>query len=109
MVNAYLIAFGGLLLLAGRVGDLIGQRRIFLVGLTIFTVASMLCAVAQTQEMLIAARFIQGVGGALTSAVILGMIVTMFPQAAASRPRRSASTGSSPPRAARSACSPAAC
>ena len=80
VVNAYLIAFGGLLLLAGRVGDLIGQRRIFLIGLTIFTAASLLCAVAQTQEMLIAARFIQGVGGALTSAVILGMIVTMFPK-----------------------------
>ena len=80
VVNAYLIAFGGLLLLAGRIGDLIGQRRVFLTGLAIFTVASMLCAVAQTQEMLIVARFIQGVGGALTSAVILGMIVTMFPQ-----------------------------
>ena len=80
VVNAYLIAFGGLLLLAGRVGDLIGQRRIFLVGLAIFTVASLLCALAQTQEMLIIARFIQGVGGALTSAVILGMIVTMFPE-----------------------------
>jgi EmrB/QacA subfamily drug resistance transporter len=80
VVNAYLIAFGGLLLLAGRVGDLIGQRRIFLIGLAIFTAASLLCAVAQTQEMLIVARFVQGVGGALTSAVILGMIVTMFPQ-----------------------------
>src|SRR3954471_22025634 len=80
VVNAYLIAFGGLLLLAGRVGDLIGQRRIFLIGLTIFTLASLLCAIAQTQEMLIAARFIQGVGGALNSAVILGMIVTMFPK-----------------------------
>jgi EmrB/QacA subfamily drug resistance transporter len=80
VVNAYLIAFGGLLLLAGRLGDLIGQRRVFLVGLAVFTVASLLCAVAQNQEMLIAARFIQGVGGALTSAVILGMIVTMFPQ-----------------------------
>jgi EmrB/QacA subfamily drug resistance transporter len=80
VVNAYLIAFGGLLLLAGRVGDLIGQRRIFLIGLAVFTVASLLCAVAQTQAMLIAARFIQGVGGALTSAVILGMIVTMFPK-----------------------------
>jgi EmrB/QacA subfamily drug resistance transporter len=80
VVNAYLIAFGGLLLLAGRAGDLIGQRRIFLIGLTIFTAASALCAVAQTQEMLIGARFVQGVGGALTSAVILGMIVTMFPK-----------------------------
>jgi EmrB/QacA subfamily drug resistance transporter len=80
VVNAYLIAFGGLLLLSGRLGDLIGQRRVFLIGLTIFTAASVLCAVAQTQGMLIGARFVQGVGGALTSAVILGMIVTLFPE-----------------------------
>jgi EmrB/QacA subfamily drug resistance transporter len=80
VVNAYLIAFGGLLLLAGRVGDLIGQRRIFLIGLAIFTTASLACAVAQSQGMLIGARFVQGVGGALTSAVVLGMIVTMFPE-----------------------------
>jgi EmrB/QacA subfamily drug resistance transporter len=79
VVNAYLIAFGGLLLLAGRLGDLIGQRRVFLIGLTIFTIASLLCATAQSQGMLIAARFVQGVGGALSSAVVLGMIVTMFP------------------------------
>jgi EmrB/QacA subfamily drug resistance transporter len=82
VVNAYLIAFGGLLLLAGRVGDLIGQRRIFIVGLGVFTVASLLCAVAQSQEMLIGTRFVQGVGGALTSAVVLGMIITMFPEPA---------------------------
>ena len=80
VVNAYLIAFGGLLLLAGRMGDLIGQRRVFLIGLAIFTAASLLCAVAQSQGLLIAARFVQGVGGALASAVILGMIVTMFPE-----------------------------
>jgi EmrB/QacA subfamily drug resistance transporter len=80
VVNAYLIAFGGLLLLAGRIGDLIGQRRVFLTGLVVFTAASLLCAVAQTQGMLIAARFIQGAGGAVASAVILGMIVTMFPE-----------------------------
>jgi EmrB/QacA subfamily drug resistance transporter len=80
IVNAYLIAFGGLLLLAGRLGDLIGQRRVFLAGLSVFTTASLLCAVAQNQIMLITARFVQGVGGALTSAVILGMIVTMFPE-----------------------------
>ncbi|HYH89964.1 MAG TPA: MFS transporter [Solirubrobacteraceae bacterium] len=80
VVNAYLIAFGGLLLLAGRMGDLIGQRRIFLIGLAVFTAASLLCALAQSQWMLIGARFVQGVGGALTSAVILGMIVTMFPE-----------------------------
>src|SRR5687768_11742037 len=80
VVNAYLIAFGGLLLLAGRIGDLIGQRRIFLIGLGVFTGASLLCALAQSQGVLIGARFVQGVGGALTSAVILGMIVTMFPE-----------------------------
>jgi EmrB/QacA subfamily drug resistance transporter len=80
VVNAYLIAFGGLLLLAGRIGDLIGQRRIFLIGLAVFTAASLLCALAQSQGLLIGARFVQGVGGALTSAVILGMIVTMFPE-----------------------------
>ncbi|HZN89440.1 MAG TPA: MFS transporter [Thermoleophilaceae bacterium] len=79
VVNAYLISFGGLLLLAGRLGDLIGRRRVFLIGLGIFTVASLLCGVAQSQGLLIAARFVQGVGGAMTSAVILGMIVTMFP------------------------------
>jgi EmrB/QacA subfamily drug resistance transporter len=80
VVNAYMIAFGGLLLLAGRIGDLIGQRRVFMVGLAVFTIASLLCAMAQTQAMLIGARFLQGVGGALSSAVILGMIVTMFPE-----------------------------
>jgi EmrB/QacA subfamily drug resistance transporter len=80
VINAYLIPFGGLLLLAGRIGDLIGQRRIFLIGLAVFTAASLLCAVSQSQEMLIAARFVQGAGGALTSAVVLGMIVTMFPE-----------------------------
>jgi EmrB/QacA subfamily drug resistance transporter len=80
VVNAYLIAFGGLLLLAGRLGDLIGPRRVFLAGLVVFTGASLACALAQTQGMLIGARFVQGIGGALTSAVILGMIVTMFPE-----------------------------
>src|SRR5215204_4262444 len=80
VVNAYLIAFGGLLLLAGRLGDLIGRRRVFLVGLAIFTTASLLCGLASSQEVLIGARFLQGLGGAMTSAVILGMIVTMFPE-----------------------------
>jgi EmrB/QacA subfamily drug resistance transporter len=80
VVNAYLIAFGGLLLLAGRLGDLIGRRRIFLSGLTLFALASLACGLAQSQEVLVVARFIQGVGGAMTSAVILGMIVTMFPE-----------------------------
>ena len=80
VVNAFLVTFGSLLLLAGRLGDLIGQRRVFLIGLAIFTAASLLCALAQSQGILIGARFVQGVGGALTSAVILGMIVTMFPE-----------------------------
>ena len=80
VVNAYLIAFGGLLLLAGRLGDLISRRGVFLAGLGVFTVASFACGVAQSQEMLVAARFIQGIGGAMASAVILGMIVTMFPE-----------------------------
>jgi EmrB/QacA subfamily drug resistance transporter len=80
VVNAYLIAFGGLLLLAGRLGDLIGRRRVFLAGLVVFTGASLLCGAAQSSGWLVAARFVQGVGGAMTSAVILGMIVTMFPE-----------------------------
>src|ERR1700738_2642829 len=79
VVNIYLIAFAGLLLLAGRLGDLFGRKRIFMIGLAVFTLASLLCGVAQSQAVLIAARFVQGVGGAMTSAVILGMIVTMFP------------------------------
>ena len=80
VVNAYLIAFGGLLLLAGRLGDLISRRGVFLAGLGVFTLASLACGLADSQELLIAARFVQGVGGAMTSAVILGMIVTMFPE-----------------------------
>ncbi len=79
VVNAYLIAFAGLLLLAGRLGDLAGRRDVFLTGLAVFTVASLACGLAVNQGMLIAARFAQGTGGAMTSAVILGMIVTMFP------------------------------
>src|SRR4029077_7460716 len=82
VVNAYLVPFGGLLLLAGRFGHLLGQRRVFLTGLAIFTTASLLCGLSQTQEMLIGARFVQGIGGPLPSAVSLGMIVTMFPQPA---------------------------
>jgi EmrB/QacA subfamily drug resistance transporter len=80
VVNAYLIAFGGLLLLAGRVGDLVGRRKVFLAGLALFVLASLVGGAAQSQAMLVGARFVQGVGGAFTSAVILGMIVTMFPE-----------------------------
>jgi EmrB/QacA subfamily drug resistance transporter len=80
VMNAYLIAFGGLLLLAGRLGDLISRRTVFLAGLALFTSASVLCGAAESQAVLVAARFVQGIGGAMTSAVILGMIVTMFPE-----------------------------
>jgi EmrB/QacA subfamily drug resistance transporter len=80
VINSYLIAFGGLLLLSGRLGDLVGRKRILVAGLTVFTIASLLCGLSVTPEELIAARFIQGIGGALSSAVALGMIVTMFPE-----------------------------
>ncbi|MFF0016447.1 MFS transporter [Streptomyces sp. NPDC005374] len=80
VVNAYLIPFGGLLLLAGRLGDLVGRKRMFTAGLTVFTVASVLCGVATDRGMLIAARALQGVGGAMTSAVVLGMLVALFPE-----------------------------
>ncbi len=80
VINAYLIPFGSLLLLAGRIGDLVSRRGVFVAGIVLFTVASAACGLADSQQMLIAARFVQGVGGAMTSAVILGMIVTMFPE-----------------------------
>src|SRR6476661_4550978 len=80
VVNAYLISFGGLLLLAGRFGDILGRKSVFMAGLALFTAASLLCGVAQSQELLVVARFVQGIGGAMTSAVVLGMIVTMFPE-----------------------------
>src|SRR5436190_22727876 len=73
VVNAYLISFGGLLLLAGRFGDLLGRKRIFMVGLAVFTTASIVCGASQSEGMLVGARFVQGIGGAMTSAVILGM------------------------------------
>src|SRR3954470_16451336 len=79
VMNSYLIAFAGLLLLAGRVGDLVGSKRVFVAGLGVFTAASLLCGVAGNAEVLIAGRFVQGVGGAFASAVILGMIVGLYP------------------------------
>ncbi len=82
VVNAYLIAFGGLLLLAGRLGDLLGRRNMFIGGLAVFVASSLLCGLANSEAMLISARFAQGVGGAMTSAVILGMIVALFPKPA---------------------------
>ena len=80
VVNGYLITFGGLLLLAGRFGDLLGRKSVFMAGLALFTLASIVCGASQSQGMLVAGRFVQGIGGAMTSAVILGMIVTMFPE-----------------------------
>ncbi|WP_205780271.1 MFS transporter [Micromonospora ureilytica] len=82
VVNAYLVAFGGLLLLAGRLGDLLGRRGVFLAGVALFTVASLACAVATGPALLVGARFGQGVGGALAMAVSLGMIVRLYPEPA---------------------------
>ncbi|MFF3462484.1 MFS transporter [Streptomyces sp. NPDC002619] len=80
VVNAYLIPFGGLLLLVGRLGDLVGRKRMFTAGLAVFTVASVLAGVATSQGVLIAARALQGAGGAMASAVVLGMLVSLFPE-----------------------------
>ena len=80
VINAYLVAFAGLLLLAGRLADLVGSKRVFLIGLAIFTVASLACGFSTSQALLIGARFVQGVGGAASSAVILAMIVSLFPE-----------------------------
>jgi EmrB/QacA subfamily drug resistance transporter len=79
VINAFLIAFGSFLLLAGRVGDLVGRKRVFLTGVAVFTVASALCGIAPSQGVLIAARFVQGFGAALSASVILAIIVTEFP------------------------------
>jgi EmrB/QacA subfamily drug resistance transporter len=80
VVNAFLVTFGSLLLLAGRLGDLAGRKRVFLAGLMIFTAASLLCGIAPTQGVLIAARFLQGAGAAAQASVILAIIVTEFPE-----------------------------
>jgi EmrB/QacA subfamily drug resistance transporter len=82
VVNAYLLTFGGFLLLGGRLGDLYGQRRLFLIGISLFTVASLACGISNSQELLIAARAIQGVGGAIASAVSLGLMMHLFTEPA---------------------------
>jgi EmrB/QacA subfamily drug resistance transporter len=82
VVSAFLITFGSLLLLAGRLGDLLGRKRVFLAGVVLFTGASMLCGVASSQSFLIGARFLQGVGAAAQASVILAIIVTEFPEPA---------------------------
>ncbi len=79
VVNAFLVTFGSLLLLAGRLGDLAGRKRVFLAGLVTFTAASLLCGIAPTQGVLIAARFVQGIGAAAQASVILAIIITEFP------------------------------
>src|SRR5205823_12914758 len=80
VVNAYLLTFGGLLLLAGRMGDLVGRKRIFVAGIAAFTVASLLCGLANSETLLIGARFVQGAAAAFMASMILGIIVTMFPE-----------------------------
>jgi EmrB/QacA subfamily drug resistance transporter len=79
VVNAFLVSFGSLLLLSGRIGDLVGRKRVFLAGLVTFTVASLLCGLAPSPEALVAARFLQGIGAAAQASVILAIIVTEFP------------------------------
>ena len=82
IVNAYLLTFGGFLLLGGRLGDIVGHRRMFLAGIALFTLASIGCGLADTQGLLIAARAVQGIGGAIVSAVALSLIVTLFTEPA---------------------------
>ena len=78
VMSSYLIAYGGLLLLSGRLGDLVGRKRMFLAGLAVFTAASLACGLATGPELLIVGRFVQGIGGAMASAVTLGMIVRLY-------------------------------
>src|SRR6266566_2196306 len=82
VVNAYLLTFGGFLLLGGRLGDLFGPRRLFLIGITLFALASLACGLATTQGFLITARGIQGLGGAIVSAVALSLVMNLFPEPA---------------------------
>ncbi|HEU5277836.1 MAG TPA: DHA2 family efflux MFS transporter permease subunit [Gaiellaceae bacterium] len=82
VVNAYLLTFGGFLLLGGRLGDLFGHRRLFLIGISIFTVASFFCGIANSQAFLVSARAVQGIGGAIVSAVALSLLMTLFTETA---------------------------
>src|SRR5881409_2814261 len=78
VVNAYLLTFGGFLLLGGRLGDLFGHRRLFLSGITLFTLASLACGLASSQAFLVGARAVQGLGGAVVSAVSLSLMMNLF-------------------------------
>jgi EmrB/QacA subfamily drug resistance transporter len=82
VVNAYLLTFGGFLLLGGRLGDLFGQRRLFLIGISLFTLASLVCGLSTSQGMLVGARAVQGLGGAVVSAVALSLMMTLFTEPA---------------------------
>src|SRR5215218_5082647 len=82
VVNAYLLTFGGFLLLGGRLGDLFGHRRLFLIGIGIFTAASLACGLAGSQEFLVGARAVQGFGGAIVSVVVLSLIMILFTEPA---------------------------
>jgi EmrB/QacA subfamily drug resistance transporter len=82
VVNAYLLTFGGFLLLGGRLGDIFGHRRLFLIGLVLFTLASTACGLSNSQELLIVARAVQGLGGAVVSAVALSLMMTLFTEPA---------------------------
>ncbi len=108
MVNAYTLVFGGFLLLGGRAADLLGRKRLFMAGIALFSLASLLNGLAQSSGMLIVGRGLQGLGGALVSPAALSIITTTFTETAASAPRRSASGARSRPAAAPSACCSAA-
>src|SRR5947208_14207447 len=82
VVNAYLLTYGGCLLLGGRLGDLFGHRRLFLSGITLFTVSSLVCGLSNTQGLLVGARAVQGIGGAVASAVSLSLMMNLFTEPA---------------------------
>src|ERR1700682_2316489 len=82
VVNAYMVTYGGFLLLGGRLGDLFGQRRLFLLSITLFTLASLVCGLAGSQGLLVAARAVQGLGGAVVSAIALALIMNLFTEPA---------------------------
>ena len=108
VVNAYMLTYGGFLLLGGRLGDLYGKRRLFLAGITLFTAASLVCGFSGSQPVLIAARAIQGLGGAVVSAIALSLIMNIFTETG-ERARAMGITASSARAAAASECCSAAC